>query len=609
MNKALCVLLVSFFVVIFFFTFPNKVSASVIFQDDFSQYADNSFPSQKWIVHNQPATNTCGASWTVHNGEVGISINQSNCTAHLIPNSTFWPNALSEYVLDFDVRFVSGTDRHIDYRIVPQAPFYRVIHFAIPGDFSVDSDNQNFVVNVPKQYSFNTKYHFKLVVTNNRLKVYESDLLNPQLQLIRDITHNTSIPPGTIGLGSNPGSGSGVTETWFDNVVVSSIDHDLNVPSLKQTSAPWGNQLYDSANLWALPEPTDISRWGCALTSAAMVFQYNKISRLPDGSDLDPKGLNTWLKSQGDGYVGNGLVNWLALQRLSHVAKSKNPNFLADGLKYNRVGGADINGLKNDIQDEIPNILEEPGHFIVAKGIDGLDEVGINDPFYSKDKLSDYSNVFLSRGRFVPTFTDFSYIMAIADDGINFELKNSQQVVLGDSFTQQPLVEDGGSSKSAGPPLSFFYLDNPENGNYFIKVSSSQSKKYNFKLYLYDKDGNYKILSFVGIVDSSKTDDYSITINKDNVNKSTAKKEVTFDSFINDINYLCNSGEIKIYCPAILAQAKTAKGAAGFNPTVKAAISILKALDNQIGTWKRKGVSQAAYNILHSDLQTLISSL
>ena len=93
---------------------------------------------------------------------------------------------------------------------------------------------------------------------------------------------------------------------------------DLNVPPLKQISDPWQNQVYDSANLWSPLNPT-INRWGCALTSAAMVFQYHGLTKLPDNTTLDPGTVNAWLKTQLDGYVGNGYVNWLALSRLFSI--------------------------------------------------------------------------------------------------------------------------------------------------------------------------------------------------------------------------------------------------------------------------------------------------
>ncbi len=168
---------------------------------------------------------------------------------------------------------------------------------------------------------------------------------------------------------------------------------DLNVPLLRQTDPLWGAQVYDSASRWS-PAHATISDWGCAETSAAMILQYYGITKLPNNINLDPGTLNTWLKNQPDGYIGNGLLNWLAISRLSKLAKTNNPNFIYDALEYRRKG-IDKVSLTDDINAGQPDILEEPGHFIVGKGINA-DTFNINDPYYyntrTELKNSAYNN-------------------------------------------------------------------------------------------------------------------------------------------------------------------------------------------------------------------------
>ncbi len=96
----------------------------------------------------------------------------------------------------------------------------------------------------------------------------------------------------------------------------------LNVPLLKQNDPAWGSMEYDTASLWNPANPS-ISAWGCALTSAAMVFKYYGYEKLPDGSALNPGTLNNWLKAN-NGYTRIGEVNWIALSTLSRLAKNKN---------------------------------------------------------------------------------------------------------------------------------------------------------------------------------------------------------------------------------------------------------------------------------------------
>ena len=72
--------------------------------------------------------------------------------------------------------------------------------------------------------------------------------------------------------------------TPIDNFIVTSADpSDLSVPLLKQTSNPWQSQEYDTAHVWN-PSNITIKAWGCAMTSAAMIFKYYGINKLPDGT-------------------------------------------------------------------------------------------------------------------------------------------------------------------------------------------------------------------------------------------------------------------------------------------------------------------------------------
>ena len=56
-------------------------------------------------------------------------------------------------------------------------------------------------------------------------------------------------------------------------------------------------------------------------------------------------------------------------------------------------------------------------------------------------------------------------------------------------------------------------------------------------------------------------------------------------------------------------QAKTTQKSATNPKAIPAARGILKALDSEIGFLKGKSVSKTAYDVLHLDLQTLITSL
>ncbi|GEM_PF-2699608 len=399
---------------------------------------------------------------------------------------------------------------------------------------------------------------------------------------------------------------------------ISSSVIDLNVPLLKQTDPAWGGFVYDSAEKWAPPEPTDIARWGCALTSAAMVFRYHKITKLPNGIELTPGTLNAWLKNytpldpKADGYIRNGLVNWVALSRLSKLAKPQNPSFLFDALDYIRLG-EDHNQLKTDLENNIPGVLgvNDDGHFIVAKGINNEDIFTINDPYDNFENLSAYSNSFKSLGRFIPSSTDLSYIMLVVDKEVDISVSSSSGELVGESFIQQPLENEETPGDFSGDSVRIFYLPDPESGDYQIVLSSNLVKNYLLDVYLYDKDANVDVKHFSGIVGSQDEDSFKIEFNKDDVEESSASTNITFDSLINNIKSLRHLGEIRNFGTyiSILTKANVAKGLSANIRTKKASINLLKSIQREIERQRGRGVSENAYDILSNDLSHLINNL
>lgn len=344
----------------------------------------------------------------------------------------------------------------------------------------------------------------------------------------------------------------GYNNGYLNNVYYSklNIDKVLNVPLLMQTDPFWGGLVYDSANIWSPQDPT-IARWGCALTSAAMIFNYHGITTLPNDFPLTPQRLNEWLKGETDGYVGSGLVNWLALSRLSREAKPKNPDFSYDALEYSRTGFNQTT-LKDNIKNNIPLILEVSEHFIVAQGTHN-DTFYINDPYYSKTLLSDYGNTALSMGKYTPSNTDLSYIMLVVDDGVNlsvFQKFGPLSIPVGSGFLQQPLVKEEGTEKS-GPPMYFHYIPKPtDGGDFLVNVSSNMTKPYTLKAYFYDINGNVRIETIKGVAGGDVPESYIILFNKQNLESSTISKKYSFDLLIADLDRFYKDKQItntKIY--------------------------------------------------------------
>lgn len=385
---------------------------------------------------------------------------------------------------------------------------------------------------------------------------------------------------------------------------------DLNVPPLKQISDPWQNQVYDSADLWSPLNPT-IHRWGCALTSAAMVFQYHGLTKLPNNTTLDPGTVNAWLKTQPDGYVGNGNVNWLALSRLSKLAKQSgfNPSFTKSALVYSRVNTGDKTQLTSDLQNRLPGILEVPGHFVVAKGING-DTFDINDPYYTWTTLNDgYGNTFLRLGRYTPSDTDLSYILLVLPENINAVLKNSNGDEVGTQYIQQPIIDPLLGTQNNGPPIKILYLPQPETGTYQLVLPSPIDGFYSFKSYFYDVDGEVKIITINGRLGDSAQDLVELHFNHDNADESSAQPQVTFESTLDDINATENAGLIKSPLVKSIANLLNHAWKDSQEGKVKSAIIKLDALKVLLNSLRNKGVDEIAYQILIADVNALIESL
>lgn len=318
---------------------------------------------------------------------------------------------------------------------------------------------------------------------------------------------------------------------------------DLQVPLLKQTDLSWSGDIYDSANKWASNDP-GIGRWGCAMTSAVMVFNYHNITKLPDGQELNPKNLNTWLKNEPDGYVGNGLINWLALTRLSKKAKSQNSNFLYDALEYKRTNEEDKELFIESIDNNIPVILGEPGHFIVGKGYDDS-SIKINDPFYDRLDLSEYGESFISMGRFIPSNTDLSYIMIVSDPDFSTGILDANGQLASNTFIDDPIQDPSGENNTNAEPIAISYVEKPENGKYSIEIISNVTQEYSLDIYMYESDGDVIVKKISGIVGEDDLDIYTINFNKESNTDQSIKEDVTFDSLIKDIEFYYQTGHIK----------------------------------------------------------------
>ena len=263
----------------------------------------------------------------------------------------------------------------------------------------------------------------------------------------------------------------------------------LIVENIKQFTSPWGSETYDTANLWS--SYPYISRWGCALTSANMILRYYN-------HNIWPGDLNTWLKGQTDGYLGNGLLNWLAITRFSKQNTQKiNPTVSLAKLEHKRFLYQNSK-VRSEINNHKPSLIKVPGHFVTAIGYSPTDIV-VNDPATS-DRL--LSAVVADKGTpinldtFTPSQTDLSYLMITASTNVNLQFDGNGSPVPFQRFVDGPLTDDVNPTSTSGNTLYTYLLPKPNLRSFIIRAPGS-STPYVLSVYKYDVDGNVQKQDFL----------------------------------------------------------------------------------------------------------------
>jgi len=566
-------------ILLFVLIIPSRVFAEVLFEEHF----DNGNASNWTPVLN-------GSYWVVDNqkGYGGI-INGGGVLTDTVANVDITtPN----YTIEYDFLPVQGADKNFDFHWQNNSPLEEV-HFA-GNDVNFKDETTQYVL------SNNVSHKIKIDIQGKKFQFYVDG------NKVFDAEDPQYIFSGHEQIGLRMSAGSVFpTEVWFDNVKVTTEGDDtLGVPLIKQTDPLWANNIYDTAFAWT-PGSKNIGTWGCALTSAVMVFRYNGITKTPTGEDLNPGTVNSWLLGSVDGYVRNGLLNWLALTRLSRLATLTNV-LPFDALEYKRINHKDDVILADSLGKKIPPILEEPGHFVVANGTDSANSTFfINDPGYTRTTLNDsYNKNYLTMGTYTPVNSDLSYIMLVVDPNINLSVTDPNGAPIGEVFIQSAISDPLGLTINTKGPLKIYYYPKPTSGKYSVILSTSGSSPYQLDEYLYDINGNVFKKTENGNLNGTK-DTFIINFDKTNFTNSKTEK-ITFEYLKKEIVYAYNQKKIKnvgIYT-ALLGQLEIARISRNKSFKKTALDSMILVISKD-----KKNIEPALAAILISDIQSLKNSL
>jgi hypothetical protein len=347
----------------------------------------------------------------------------------------------------------------------------------------------------------------------------------------------------------------------YDSGNIFNEDVSLDVPFFSQRDEEWGGEEYDYASSWTSPGKIGIERWGCALTSAAMVLGYHGVNQGAsvdmDGSvdyfATDPGNLNEWLIGN-NGYTNWGGVIWSSITKYAKVAKDKGAPGSGKTFEFYYPDYTGIDQISDDLESEdpVPGIIRlvknsnGGTHFVVTTGVDGTDDILLNDPWQLPDEEPPHSlnglypeNKYTRSklGRFVPSETDMSYLWMFGEPGVELMVVDPvSEDAIPESFGfMESLLDSDDPDNSESPEQFVWGLPKPDAGSeYLVRVSltSGEAGVKLLDLRLFDEDGNQVQLLLKVLVGEGDSKELLIKVG-DNLDEIVVLH--SFDSVMDDL--------------------------------------------------------------------------
>ena len=360
---------------------------------------------------------------------------------------------------------------------------------------------------------------------------------------------------------------------WFTEYVGNKIgrvnltpsDTILNVPYFSQNVVPWGPSEYDHAQSLGFSNIT-MDRWGCAVTSAAMVLNYHGMTQFQDNTSLNPGSLNQWLKTNNGYLTGTGTdgsysyLSWPAISKLTEDLFEASKS--AVKLVHNRAtpSASTVTLINEDLTlRKFPDILwvknaSTSGHFVVAKGVVN-DTYAINDPEWNVPFLSSFNNNYMQVDRYVPSNTNFSYIVIVVNPSVEILVSDSlgrktgRYIYNGQTETfneipnasyslQDPISNPNqlGTEEQLGTGVNEFLLPEAPFGDYTIETTSNSINGYTLNIATFESDGDNIVNKIEKNIEPNEQGVFNL--NYSQTRPSLVDKDVSFQSIIDDINEL-----------------------------------------------------------------------
>ena len=548
-NFQIAILVTAFFVMVSAPLANAQVTTPLeppIFEDDFSD-----------DLHKWQPTRDMGSLWHLNDGHVDVTVDISSYITELVPKDEYWTPTAKDVAYELDYTPLQGVDRNISFDFGDVRNWCE-IHFVDSLYNLVRLENGVVTLNIFNPYILKNgeTYHIRIQFTQGRIQIFINDtMIVNEADVLNALTH------GKIGLKVGTGY-SYPTTVRFDNVTVRNLsaplpsptptpvpqEKNLHVSLWKQSDPTWKFSEYDHASLWAAGDAITMQRWGCAVTSMAMILRYYGMTTLPDGQLLTPLTLNNWLKAQRDGFINGGSVNWLAVTRLTREISSI---LGTPKLEYAWISNA-LATAKNEITNNRPVIMQLPGHFLVGDGIPvDNSTILIKDPAYTYTRLDQHERdgrPLQSVRQFVPSHTDLSYLQVVHAPEARIVIKNLQHEML-PSIDAEERLSDFENPLSTSPRMIVTQLPKPAEGTYIVEMTQqigTVATPQTITLYTYDQNGEVTIQEFSNVTFNTHPI-FTIQYKKNGPSQisSNLPTKMSWAQFRLDVARLRASGDIK----------------------------------------------------------------
>lgn len=592
-------------------TSQEAKAQTIVYQDNF----DHGKLTDWYVARNQtwgplplPCMNGVWPSdWHIEDGLLSFFIDGTSCVSEIVPTKLDL-DQIDNYQIDFDWVMTDSTymDRNMVFRWKDPQNWYGIKLFSndILLQKASEEGNTNGLKNSSGTFPFepNGRYHFSITMT-------EDFRVTVSIDGQQVIDSYDKWPPQNnwdnkkIAFQASAG-GVRQSKTQFDNLVVRSLDDaqtsdgtHLAMPHFKQNDPLWASEEYDHAASWS-QNPT-IDRWGCAITAMTMVLHYYEMTLLPDGTALTPSSLNTWLNSQADGYLGQGLTNWLAITRLTRLISEE---YGTPKLEYHRAFGSGLTAAQSEITQHKPVILQIAGHFLTGAGLLGENDLAILDPLYAFSALTQHGKELLSTIMFKPSFTDLSYLLITHNSDVSVKVKAMDGTQPANIQIFEEFVQNTENTEQTQKRI-IQQIAKPIEQHYTIEVSQPNFGPFEVEIIAYDTQANPTILSQSGFVGATPI---SFTVFYHKTQKSElVTPEMNFTTLRQNLKNMFETNQIR----------KRATYTTLDRILAKAESSPISRASRYISSWEKEltrqqhNISQIGYDFLTQQTSFLKNSL